>query len=374
MNITVNKYLNARVGKPSTSAPCPMYQEPGKILEIDQIVMGDTLDGNSIWYHCKQDSYYYWSGGIEEFDFSMENIELGDDQSKILLGEAIKYYWDIWRKTIPGFTGVYPGEKNQLVFQIRPEHIEDNKVPGKIKYRGLIAETETMQADYAKFELICPGNSVSRITEIVECGTVGLKVIRKEKDDTFDYLLTNYHVAAFDLVLNRQFSYRFPPDITNRQIMVPAQKFASPGQKFIGALYEGRLSPFFDVALIKLNDGGFASNKVDAFIITDFIDVIKNPSLHIGKNATLYGGVSGERIGKIKSVHSSQIFVYAGNNQIELVELIQIEKFSQGGDSGSPVVLDKKIIGIHVGADDQFSYSIPIKRILDFFNLKISKS
>ena len=105
MHVTVNKYLNARVGMPSTNAPCPVYHEPGTILEIDQLVSGDTLDGNSVWYRCKQNSYYYWSGGITEFDFSLDSIELDEDQMKTILGEAIKYYWNYWKLTIPGLPG-----------------------------------------------------------------------------------------------------------------------------------------------------------------------------------------------------------------------------------------------------------------------------
>ncbi|MGZ5189938.1 MAG: trypsin-like serine protease, partial [Flavisolibacter sp.] len=370
MHVTVNKYLNARVGLPSTNAPCPVYHEPGTILEIDQLVSGDNIDGNSVWYHCKQDSFYYWSGGITEFDFSIDSIGLDENQMKTILGEAIKYYWNYWKLTIPGLTGVYPDENNKLVFQVSPENIPSSNIPAIINYRGISAETEVRQTSYAKPELINPGNSVSRITEMIECGTIGLKVARKEISGNIDYVLTNYHVAAFDLIANKQFSYRFPPDISNRQIMVPAQKFASDGQKFIGAFFEGRLSTFHDIALIKLNDGNDASNKVDDFMITDFINVLENSSQYNGKNAIMYGGASGKKSARIISVHSSQIFVYPNNHQMELVELIQIEKFSKGGDSGSPVLLNKKIIGIHVGSDDQFSYALPIKRILDFYNLK----
>ncbi len=378
MIITVKKYLNARIGKPSTNAPCPVYQKPGNKLEIDEILIGEELDGNAIWYHCKGDNYYYWSGGIEETEFELEGINLDDDQKKKVLNEAIKYYWTFWKRIIDGLTGIYVSENNTLVFQLDANHINDllvrDRIPSTVKYKGIIITTEIIGSSFASFELICPGNTISRIKEMVECGTVGLKVSRREGDEFVHYLLTNYHVAAFDLLLNNQLSYKFPPDISNRQIMVPAQKFATQDQKFIGAFYEGRLSTFYDIALIKLNEEDEAYNTVDGFSITDYIDVTKDPSIFIGKNATLYGGTSGKQTKQIKSVQSHQVFVYSGNNSLELVELIQVEKFSRPGDSGSPVVADKKIIGIHVGGDDLFSYAIPIKRVLDFFNLKISKS
>uniref|UniRef100_UPI00404B4A10 S8 family peptidase n=1 Tax=Fulvivirga sp. TaxID=1931237 RepID=UPI00404B4A10 len=65
MKVTVTKYLNVRVGKPSVNAPCYQYLAPGSELEVDgKLYMGDKYSGNDQWY--KDDGgNYYWSGGVE---------------------------------------------------------------------------------------------------------------------------------------------------------------------------------------------------------------------------------------------------------------------------------------------------------------------
>jgi hypothetical protein len=386
MKLTINTYLNARIGKASVAAPCEFYQSPGNIITIDDILIGDELDGNSIWYHCSDDGCFYWSGGVAETEFEMIKMKDFKGDKAILLNEAIQYNWPGWKKTIAGLTGVNTGRKLKddmvvndyaIVFQV----VQKKKLtpgaasaaPTQVNYRGINIETDVIQASVAQLQTIHPGDSVSRINEVDESGTVALKVFRTEEKRAVHYLLTNYHVAGFDLLRNDQFRYRFPPSIPNRQVMVPAQHNDPANTHFIGAFFEGRLSPFFDIALILLNDENDASNRVDGFTIKEFIDVHAEDATDItGRSVTLYGAVNGKKISPVASIHSHQLFAYNGGNIIELLELIQIDRFSEPGDSGSPIVLNGKIIGILVGADDQFSYAIPIKRVLDFYKLKIS--
>lgn len=64
MKVTVTKYLNVRVGKPSVNAPCYQYLAPGSELEIDgQEYVGDVYNDNSVWYRDEANNYY-WSGGL----------------------------------------------------------------------------------------------------------------------------------------------------------------------------------------------------------------------------------------------------------------------------------------------------------------------
>jgi hypothetical protein len=387
MKVTVNTYLNARIGKASVAAPCNFYQSPGNTITIDYMLVGDELDGNSIWYHCSDDGCFYWSGGIKETEFEITKVKDFSGDKEVVLNEAIQYYWSTWKKTIEGFSGANTGQKlkdgmvaedHAIVFQVvkkeKSEPVVKGMVPSRVNYRGVCIETDVVQASIAQFQSIHPGDSVSRIRELNESGTIALKVFRREDGRIMHYLLTNYHVAAFDLLRNDQFRYRFPPPITNRQIMVPAQKVNPANEDFIGAFYEGRLSPFFDIALILLNDENEASNEIDGFTIREFMDVHGDTGSLAGRSVTLYGAVSGKKVSPVVSVHSHQVFGYAGGNTMELLELIQVKRFSVSGDSGSPVIMNGKIIGIHVGADDHFSYAIPIKRVLDFYKLKISQS
>ena len=69
MKVTVTKYLNVRVGKPSVNAPCYQYLAPGSILDVDgNIYKGDVFDGINTW--LKDDSgNYYWVGGLDKDNF-----------------------------------------------------------------------------------------------------------------------------------------------------------------------------------------------------------------------------------------------------------------------------------------------------------------
>lgn len=64
MKAKVKKPLNERGGKPSVNAPNDNYYNPGDLLEIIDIVNGDTIDNNSLWFKL-DNGKYVWSGGVE---------------------------------------------------------------------------------------------------------------------------------------------------------------------------------------------------------------------------------------------------------------------------------------------------------------------
>lgn len=70
MKVTVTKYLNVRVGKPSLNAPCYQYLAPGSEIEVDgKLYKGDKDDGIyegiNTWFKDESENYY-WSGGFAE--------------------------------------------------------------------------------------------------------------------------------------------------------------------------------------------------------------------------------------------------------------------------------------------------------------------
>ncbi len=70
MKVTVAKYLNVRVGKPSLNAPCYQYLAPGSVIEVeDELYDGEeedgTYEGINKWFKDAADNYY-WSGGFEK--------------------------------------------------------------------------------------------------------------------------------------------------------------------------------------------------------------------------------------------------------------------------------------------------------------------
>ena len=65
MKVTVTKFLNVRVGKPSVNAPCYQYVAPGSEIETDgKSYKGDLYKGIDNWVRDLAGNYY-WSGGVE---------------------------------------------------------------------------------------------------------------------------------------------------------------------------------------------------------------------------------------------------------------------------------------------------------------------
>lgn len=61
---TVIKALNARTGKPDTSATNPGFLLPGTSVGIVAMVKGKSIEGNDTWYQSS-DGHFYWSGGFD---------------------------------------------------------------------------------------------------------------------------------------------------------------------------------------------------------------------------------------------------------------------------------------------------------------------
>lgn len=80
MKVTVIKYLNVRVGKPSVNAPCYQYLAPGSEIEVDgKLYPGDKYDNIDTWLRDAAENYY-WSGGIkmpDQEEDELSNTELG---------------------------------------------------------------------------------------------------------------------------------------------------------------------------------------------------------------------------------------------------------------------------------------------------------
>ena len=102
MKVTVNKYLNVRVGEPSVNAPCYQYIAPGSELEVDgNTYKGDYFEGSNDWMKDEVGNYY-WSGAV-----ALQTKKITRQPSidnKIILPWWIKDYGipEIWKMGITG--------------------------------------------------------------------------------------------------------------------------------------------------------------------------------------------------------------------------------------------------------------------------------
>jgi len=131
MKAKVKKPLNERGGKPSVNAPNNNYYNPGDLLEIIDIVNGDTIDNNSLWFKLNNGKYV-WSGGVEgvvdvEIEQKNENLKTSINMQNLEIYKNLPE--DIKNATGKGVniavldTGIcktHPALKNQIL------NIDDN--------------------------------------------------------------------------------------------------------------------------------------------------------------------------------------------------------------------------------------------------------
>jgi lysozyme len=64
MKARVLKFLNIRSGAPAVLADNnPGFFNPGEVIEISEKVMGQSVNGNNVWYKLS-DGGFVWSGGL----------------------------------------------------------------------------------------------------------------------------------------------------------------------------------------------------------------------------------------------------------------------------------------------------------------------
>jgi hypothetical protein len=381
MNITLSSPVYIR--KSPSNGEYPLgWMDQSSVINVSNIVVGNPIDGNGIWYQ-DQSNRYFWSGAVDDMDFRFPGADingLSRQQKMIVLAEVIEYCWIRYRH-VKGLTGIFIGEKYtdsniitdaSLVFQVEEKRnvSGDEKIPSEIVFKGFCIPTDVVSVQIANFEAR-PGDTCSRIKVLDVWGSVGVKVKRREGERDFFFFLTNYHVAASSLIANGIFSYNPGEALDDRQMMVPSQSAAPTAVDFVGALHEGHLSSLNDIALVMLRDpASFTNSLPTGDELQGHLDIF-NKSEFVGATATICGAKSGVQRSRIRSVNSTQKFDVPGGVH-EMKKLIQIERFSEAGDSGSAVLIGNKIIGLHVGSDDQFSYAIPVSRILNSFQLEIA--
>lgn len=375
MKLTVNKYLNARSGKPSTASPCPFYKSPGDVLEIDHILVGDEIDGNAIWYHCKDDGSFYWSGGIEETAFEMQGMQFGLLPSELqyaMLLSLKNYFENFLSRKVAGYMGCAIGNKNDdpllglaLIVYVEKKFSSDSLsfiVPPFILFKGIKVQVDVKEVSTIEHEIYIdhthtkpPPIMLDNDTELQMGGSIsvsndkayGTRTIRLKKEGILDfYLMTCFHVliperfkaigiyTANDL----QIEVSFPCE--NR-------KFGS-GHVNKAHVVKGKYNNLYDYAIIELKDKSDVFNGIGGKRFNGFYTFGQLATL-LNKTVTMIGATSFKQQGKVMETHGS---VSVANSSFEFNPVIVCERLSSGGDSGAPVVDENnKLVGYVIGGN-----------------------
>lgn len=388
MKAIVNKYLNARQGGPSLASHCPYYHQPGDVLTMDDLLTGEEIDGNAVWYHATNDGCYYWSGGIaftdELLSFGQGREPFTEEETRVIYQSAVNELSRRYMAQIQGFKGLAAGYKITggqqtddlaLIFYIDKKSDtgpETGKVPATIAYRGYSLLTDVREIGPMRLQNMADatlpypmGGSLSPIGADgfdVCTGTRGLLVKWSGKD----YLFTCYHVACQEIIQGRK------NRLGELQIRLPAALSTGAGAgEYRLSVSKGAQGPDFDYALLESEKplSSFAINIAGDGIGIDtrFFDRHELGNLHAKKsNLTMYGaGSQRRRTGMIIAYHSDMVLVDDRRN-IKMNNLIECTCMSQEGDSGAPVIDENsgRLVGFVLAGDEKtHSFIMPFTTI-----------
>ncbi len=377
MRLITKYYLNARVGAPATDAPIPYYLNPGREVEIDDLIIRKDIEGNCIWYHSSDDDCFYWSGGFHETDLILRGKTLSADDELRLYRSAVNELTDKY-KFVTGYRGMAAGFKEKggqltqalsLVFYVDKKlSPAKSKVPTAINYRGVVLRTDVRESDDTSLQdpneadlgnMLLMGGSISEDLngEYKSFGTRTLIVTKDKKD----YLLTCYHVACRSL-FNAE-DYWLGENKVSATIPSPV---ITPGRSTSKLrVAEGHFDSYLDYALLEIG----AAELFNAIPSEFFQGFYTNAELVNGfrKDMQLikYGAATQRgNIGRLITYHSGWVKVDSKRN-LFMMGLIEATKMSNGGDSGSPVLdmSNNKLVGYIVAGNSTSSFIIPFGRV-----------
>jgi hypothetical protein len=381
MRLTAIKNVTQRSGAPKVSSVGNGCLSPGDSIQISQVVVGDAIDGNSIWYQSEK-GYYYWSGGFAEINFSLPGQKLEGyppiDQVKIL--KQLQLHADrVFRDNLDGYLGCGFGYKNYdstgelaLIVHVQKKlPLSDPnlnyKVTPVVSFWGFQMVTDVVEATKAthqNLEVSPPfigGGISTTVASRKYTGTrsLGVKRQRSASVNEFDFfLIASYHVLLDDLIATNN-TYAGQPE---KHCVFPLND-SIPGDHLVS---EGCYNSNYDYAAIKLGANESVINQIEGFDITDFYQVeellaLKTKTVQaVGYKSKLQSGTVLSIFNKIELLPHRQVFE----------DVIFSENISTEGDSGAPVVESEshKLVGFIIGGNDR-----DLSYILPFYNLNYEK-
>lgn len=373
MKLTVTKYLNARIGAPSASAECQTYRSPGDVIEADKVVPGTEIDGNAIWYHCKDDDCFYWSGGTSEPDGRITDLNTLDDEARIqIINSLAKANEPRWKLTIPGFQGYGIGIESPdsptlqlIIYVLNPQHPADffntkSMVSKGVELPVKFVEVENIfHQSYVvpdKNNIPCieldntyptyyPGGTISEYNK-QGYGSRTLRLYKKNNDKSYDcFVMTCFHVLLNDLKPQQTYG-PYTSTTAGRSAAVPAMDNSARRTPHKYPIVEGYYNAVMDFAVAQI-DEKVMGNEIGSKPINGYHTYYTQSSL-IKKRVYLAGSTSYKQSGIITAIHGFRL----GNNNWAFRNCLIAERISGDGDSGAPVVdSENRLVGYVIAGD-----------------------
>lgn len=304
-----------------------------------------------------------------------------------VLKSAIQVFSNYWEASISNYKRVDAGKKitnNQPTENNCLRFYVDNKeykgkvttpVPEYVYYGGFKIPTDVIM-DTGEMKLhiwknagngsipVSPGKSISR-RQNMATGTISLKVKKNIGGVDRFFALSCYHVlfdnefSAGKNEVNNESEATMPTTIKT-----PGDDVTSAGVN-IATVGWGKIDEFVDAGVALLEDPGSLEEEIDFLgkpvgkyaVIADDVNSL---------SVSFCGAKSGLVPDKlIKGCHAIQS-VNTPAGKIVFNDLIQIERCSDFGDSGAPVIDQyKRLVGIIEGGDNEYTYIIPIQNIIN---------
>ncbi|PWS28586.1 hypothetical protein DHW03_01665 [Pedobacter yonginense] len=262
-----------------------------------------------------------------------------------------------------------------IIFQVKKKidladiH-QDNHIPKIIRIalpegEILKVRTDVQQTGAFNFQNGLTGMVRSQNSPGNSYGSAGLFVT---DDGQNTLMITNYHVSAENFLNDNIYYYRRDPGQVNQDVSLKTKA----ANQFSGSFLEGLISENVDIAFVEMSVRPEMPNQLPSgLLIQSRVTDQPLPAHFEGKTVTVYSYSSPQ--GGDATIHDVSTVLHTKHPGVSFIDLIQLSpKITQGGDSGS-VVLTKSdaVLGIIVGADEEFSYAIPFYKIENFksFNL-----
>lgn len=399
MNIVVSKYLNARSVAADTGETVPYFLAPGDTLDVDRITNGTAIDGNSLWYHNRKDSCFYWSGGCEATDDILVNVTYSDEEmAEFCLSAANELHDEFSEKD--GFLGLASGyqqtggqdlKKIVLICYVDAKIASPVKpVPPTMNYRGVQLNTDVRDIGGCQL-LTAPhhlniepdsaleypmGGSISEIFNATQpnFGTRSLLVKKQNAGVMKDYLLTCYHVACSSLYKAKTYQ------LGGNSVFVSIPSgLVSPHapEVFQSQVAFGEFSVSYEYALIEVDADKF-TNQLGDFSFSGYYKLSEIKAGFL-KNIRLlkYGAASLDTEGSFRSYSSGSIVVdETPTPNLSMSGLIEATGMAIGGDSGAPVTDNEhKLVGFIIAgrvtgtAAERCAFILPFEQLVNSISI-----